>query len=346
MVDMSKHSIHRHTHEATAEVSDTVTIQVEARGSPIGADGFTIPCTVSTISAWVCYPNSVAGGSSSKLIVSSMNPAVTPGATPPTLPPSPKGPPECFTGQPNDNDLGDLVLTPWQTLAPDWVPTPEDFMDSVNGHVCVQVNMTGIFASAPGDPSQDVGYPIPTSDLSEFNICGVPQQAQRNVTLYQIASHFPSKWHFGFISGITIGRREEEASFTLTIVPVPQEREKIDPVVKGIIESSKYKHLPLKAATLSAGAVSINKFAGKCNEYLESILCEPKSFKQVDCKGQGKHVHVTLPAGGEFVSVELEANLPQDAEVGSVYAFDVVQTNDATGERGGYRIGLIAVNDD
>jgi hypothetical protein len=55
---------------ATAQVGDNVTIQVEARGSPIGTNGFTTSCTVSTIQAWVCYPNSVAGGGSSSLIVS------------------------------------------------------------------------------------------------------------------------------------------------------------------------------------------------------------------------------------------------------------------------------------
>jgi hypothetical protein len=335
---------------ATAKVGNSVTIQVEARGSPIGSGGATIPCTISSIQAWVCYPNSVAGGGSSKLIVSSMNPAVTPGATPPTLPTPPAGSLFCLTGSANDNDPGDYVLTPWQSLTPVWVPTSTDFLDSVNGHVCVQVNLTGIFASARGDPSVDVGYPIPTNNLSEFNICNVPQQAQRNVTLYPFTlGKFPGPGiilHFPFISGIATGQRQGEGSFTLSVVQIVQQLETLDPVVKGIIDSSVYKELPLKGATLGTGAVSVNKFAGKCNEYVESILCEPSCFKEDHCGGKGMHVHVPLATGGEFVSVELEATLPEDTEVGTVYVFDLVQTNDTTVERGGYRIGLIAVNDD
>jgi hypothetical protein len=270
---------------------------------------------------------------------------MTPGATPPTLPPpGPKGPPECFTGPVWDDDPDDGYITSPLSLSP-WVPSSSDLLTpGVAVHVCVQVAMTGIFDSDPGGANMTVGYEIPTDNLSEFNICNVPQQAQRNITLYP---WFPMMrvW-FPFLSGIPIGRREQERSFTLSIAPVEQDRDSIDPVVKGVIESSVYKDLPLKPGTLDSESISLKKFTEKCNAYVESILCEPESITEDNCKGTGKHVHITLPPKGEFVSMLLEASIPEGVQVGTVYAFDVVQVNDTSGERGGYRIGVIVVEDE
>jgi hypothetical protein len=203
------------------------------------------------------------------------------------------------------------------------------------------VAMSGIYNSTRGAPAVNVGKEIDVkADLSVVNICGVPQQAQRNVTLSPWFPGFRSNCQFPFISGIPAGRRGEAQSFTLTIVPVHEERGRLDLVVQGVIESSPYKHLPLKVAPLKTGAVSIKNFEEKCNEYVESILCQPASFTKDNCKGTRTHIHITLPTKDKFVSTILEA------QVGNVYAFDVVQTNDTTGERGGYRIGLIVVEED
>lgn len=322
---------------ATAVVGDTVSIQVEARGSPIGVE-FTTECTITVngITAWVVYPNTAMSGGSgdTNFIVWSMNPNNPNASQPPSLVEIVT----CVTGPPK---FPSPVSTGWLTLKPDWVPTEFDFMASteiIPGHVCVQVNMFGYV----GVDNVQVGEPI-GNDLSQLHICQSPQQAQRNVTLLPILLPIPIR--VPFLAGIIHKDQQRETSFTLAVVPVEQDRG-VDPIIMGVIQSSKYKDLTLKPASTPLQSAVVKKYGERCNKYVESLLCEPKSVVEDDCEGKGRHLHVTLPKGGELVSMVFEAQIAGEMEAGTVYVVDVVQTNDGTEERGGYRIGIIVVSEE
>jgi hypothetical protein len=55
----------------TARVGDTVVIQVGVQAL-VTARGETTPAAIQNVEAWVCYPNTVAGGASDTLVVPSM----------------------------------------------------------------------------------------------------------------------------------------------------------------------------------------------------------------------------------------------------------------------------------
>lgn len=55
----------------TARVGDTIVIQVGIEGLP-SQGGDTTPAFIQNVQAWVCYPNTVAGGASATLVVPSM----------------------------------------------------------------------------------------------------------------------------------------------------------------------------------------------------------------------------------------------------------------------------------
>src|ERR1039458_1803052 len=54
----------------TARAGDTVVIQVGIQGLT-AAEGATTPAAIQQVQAWVCYPNTVAGGASATLVVPS-----------------------------------------------------------------------------------------------------------------------------------------------------------------------------------------------------------------------------------------------------------------------------------
>ena len=57
--------------EVTARVGNTVTIQVGIQALPTLESGEQL---IFSVQAWVCYPNTVAGGTDQSLVVSSMQP--------------------------------------------------------------------------------------------------------------------------------------------------------------------------------------------------------------------------------------------------------------------------------
>jgi hypothetical protein len=136
---------------------------------------------------------------------------------------------------------------------------------------------------------------------------------------------------------------------------VPQEKEgEVDPVVRKILESSSdYKDLLLKPSMTPFKSIRLRKNHHKCHGWLEKIICEAEEIVEdvvedverlvgCDKDGKGTRLHVKVPSGG-IVSMLLEAEHSENEEVGSVHVLDITQTDDVTGQRGVYTIGVVVV---
>jgi len=147
--------------DVTARVGDNVTIQVGLQGLPTLE---LLEQVITSVGAWVCYPNTVTGGADASLVVPSMRPP-----NPfPNYDWATSGTPIADAPHVHNNpsyQTGNEFL--WQSLTP-WIPQEEDFMDRSEheGHCCIIANAMGIFDWTPtsGIP---VGYQF--TAISELN---------------------------------------------------------------------------------------------------------------------------------------------------------------------------------
>lgn len=333
---------------ATARVGDSVTVQVEVRGlfwTNEQGQTFTQENSVNSIQAWACYPNTVPGTFNQSLIVFSMNPANSGRSLPPTLP----SPAICFGGSPDDpapSTTGFLNLTPvWKPVSDDLLPPNQD------GHVCLIATCAG-FADTNGDDAP-IGTTIANDDVTQFDICNNPQQGQRNITILPIPMHgrVGLSQQFGFLCGIADPKRQ--ARLVLDIVPFRQGNV-VDPAVLNLLQSGPNRNLTFRPANTPLKTIRLAKNPHKCQGWLAKIVCEAEDivediaedieglFGHGDGNGKGSRLRVTVPPGG-FQPLIFEAEFDPSETPGNVHVFDVTQTDQNTGERGGYRIAVVAI---
>ncbi len=334
---------------ATARVGDSVTVQVEVRGlfwTNEQGQTFTQENSVNSIQAWACYPNTLPGTFNQSLIVFSMNPANAQRSLPPTLP----NPAICFGGSPDDpppSTTGFLNLTPvWKPVADDLLPPNQD------GHVCLIATCAG-FADTNGDDAP-IGTTIANDDVTQFDICNNAQQGQRNITILPAPIHKRGGLiqQFGFLAGIADPKRQ--ARLVLDIVPFRQANV-VDPAVLNLLQSGPNRNLTFRPANTPLKRVTLAKNPHKCHGWLEKIVCEAEDIIEDIAEdieglfghgggggGKGTRLRLTLPPGG-FQPLVFEADLDASEAPGNVHVFDVTQTDQDTGERGGYRIAVVAI---
>jgi hypothetical protein len=335
---------------ATTRVGDSVTIQVEVRGVPwTNAEGrtFTQENHVNSIQAWACYPNTMPGSFSQNSIVSSMNPQNPQRSLPPTLP---KPPAVCFGGSPDDPAP---VTTGFLSLEPVWKPTSEDLLPpNQDGHFCIVTTCAGL-ADTNGD-NAPVGTTIANDDLTKINICNDPHQGQRNITVLpmQLRRRGSLIQQFGFLSGIA--DPERRARVVLEIVPFHQQSA-VDPAVLNVLQSGPYRNLTFQPANGPLKGVALRKNPHQCRGRLAQVIREAEEIVEDVIEdverllghsgagaGRGTRLQLTLPPNG-LQPLIFEAELDPGETPGNVHVFDIIQIDQETGERGGYRIAVVAV---
>jgi hypothetical protein len=340
---------------ATARVGDNVTIQVEIRALTEGLhlDG-DVECQVTSIQAWICYPNTVAGNASVNLIVHSMNPTVMGRTLPPSLIPPPESPLIVFTN-PSFFDPGNS--TGFKNLNPMWKPTQDDILPpNLDAHACIVATCAGLIDI--NGPTFSVGTRIFNDNLSLFNICNDPHQGQRNIAILHIGLQ---RLHlgplpFGFISGLA-NQDRGRTRITISAARIPPQDGRIEPVTHAILATSAaYGDLPLKPSPLPLKNIKLRHNHHKCTGWLEEIVGEAEEIiedvvddleRLIGCDpgdkdGKGTKLHVTIPAEGSgFVPLLFEVELGEGEEEGNVHVFDLVQTNGDLGETGGCRVAVV-----
>ncbi|KAJ9666292.1 hypothetical protein H2201_003480 [Coniosporium apollinis] len=311
------------TRADTATVDQPVTIQVQLRGTP--GPPF-VRSRIDTVQAWATYPNTIGGRSAKSLIVPSMQEGNPDRQTPPYL----ESAVFCTSGPPDaDPATGVSVPAP---LTPAWTPQARDLVrPNTQAHCCIVVTASGRY------------------------------QGQRNVFINPAAQNRISgsitPVNFGFLSGHAIPDRGL-GRFTIDIIPLPQ-REGIDPAIHRILASSDaYKGLPLKASTTPVKSIKLGKNRHPPGEYLEKITVEAEKIAEdvvpdfeklfglegagvgQATTGMGTRLHLSTKG---LTNLLLEAELSEKEEVGAVHVFDVVQTDQESGERGGIRIAAVVV---
>ncbi|MGA2258794.1 MAG: hypothetical protein ABSG53_29355, partial [Thermoguttaceae bacterium] len=175
-----------------ARVGDAVTIQVGIQALPT-LEPF--EQLILSVQAWVCYPNTVAGGADATLVVPSMQNnqfasfefSGTPLSDAPTV-----------VNNMNYQQGNGFLWLPLSV----WTPTLEDFMDQGvhEGHCCMIANASGLF-DFNGTNGTPVGQQIiVNSELqTDISVCTDLYQGQRNIVIVPAGGHKRSR--FGFLSG-------------------------------------------------------------------------------------------------------------------------------------------------
>ena len=322
----------------TARVGDMVTIQVGIQALPT-LEAF--KQLILSVQAWVCYPNTVAGGADATLVVPSMQSNQFAGFN------------FGLTGKPlseapfvkNDMTYHASPGFLWQSLT-EWIPTAEDFMDqgTHGGHCCIIANSSGLFDYATtGVP---IGYQIiVNSEINTYiNVCTDLYQGQRNIVIVPATSGHgrrePSR--FGFLSGAPRLRTPSKATVAVTAI---QQGDRIDPLLLNVIKDGPYAKLPLKPASLPPKSLRLARHDCKWNGWLAKIIHEAEEIIE-EILGLDKHpfggghqLNLRLPAQG-LQPLHVEVELDPTEPPGTVHSIEITQT-DASGAGGGIRAGIV-----
>ena len=324
----------------TARVGDTVVIQVGVQGLP--SQGDTVPALIQNVQAWVCYPNTVAGGADATLVVPSMQNSKFASFTN-----SNSDSPLVFgSNQVSDYQNAGIAFQ-WISLS-SWTPTQEDFLEQQagEGHCCVIANAAG---QADYDLEEHSGAPVgvnitDNSQLqSDINVCNDLWQGQRNIVIVPaMMGGMRRIGGFAFLSGAP--RRRAPSRTTVSVTAIKQGAQ-IDPVLLKVLASGPYSGLSLRAASSPPQSLRLERHDHKWNKSLCEIVHEAEEIVEelLGLEGHpfggGRQLHLRLPPNGLqplSVSVELDPSEPP----GTVHAIDVTQT-DANGARGGIRAGIV-----
>ena len=320
----------------TARVGDSVVIQVGIQGLT-GADGGTTPALIQHVQAWVCFPNTVAGGADATLVVPSMqNSAFASFSN--TLPDQPL----VFGGA----DYQDPEGFEWISLTA-WKPTTEDFLEQAGneGHCCVIANAAGLSDfDTETNSGEQVGVNITDNSQlqSDIDVCTDLYQGQRNIVIVAAPQGGQIRTGFAFLSGAP---RQTGRSRTTVAVTALDQGGQVDPVLLKVLASGPYAGLPLKPATLAPKSLRLASHEFKWNSWLGKIIHEAEEIIE-ELLGLGTHpfggghqLHLSLPPQGLqplSVTVELDPTEP----AGTVHSIEITQT-DANGARGGIRAGIV-----
>ncbi len=335
----------------TARVGDSVTVQVEVRAlfwTNDQGEVSSAEMNVNTIQAWACYPNTIPnnpGAFNMNAIVPSMNPSNPNRSIPPTLP---NPPAVCFGGSSDDPPPS---TTGFLNLAPVWKPTADDLLPpNQDGHVCLVANCAGV-ADVNGDQAP-IGFTIPNDDLTQIDICNNPQQGQLNIAILPVKKgQRQVGGQFGFLTGIA---EEERTQVVLDIVPLLQGAA-VDPAVLNVLQSGPFRNLGFRPANTPIKRVGLRKNPHKCHGWLATVIREAGDIVEDAVedlarllghadpdKGKGTRLRLTLPPKG-LLPLVFEAEMDPNEADGNVHVFDIIQTNQGSGRRGGFRVAVVAV---
>jgi len=328
----------------SAVVGTTYVIQVGVEGLP-AQGGSTTPAAIQNVEAWVCYPNTVAGGASATLVVPSMQNSkfASFSNTTNTAP--------LLFFDPNATDYQNPIDGgfAWVNLSP-WTPTQEDFLEQseFGGHCCIIANAAGQSSlEDASDPNsgEPVGVVITdNSQLStDFNICNSLYQGQRNIVIVP-AGGGQIRTGLVFLSGAPEQRTRQRTTIAVTAI---DQGGQVDPALLKALSSGPYAGLTLKPAPSPPRSLRLARHEHIPHGWLAKIIHEAEEIVE-ELLGLGKHpfggghqLHLSLPPQGLQplrMAVELDPGEPP----GTVHAIDITQTN-ANGTRGGIRAGVVVV---
>jgi hypothetical protein len=326
----------------SAVVGTAYVIQVGIEGLP-AQGGYDTPAAIQNVEAWVCYPNTVAGGASATLVVPSMQnnnfasfSNVTPSA------------PIVFwdsiTGDYQNPKEGGFALISLSS----WTPTEEDFLEqsTLGGHCCIIANAAGQ-ASLEDVSDPDSGEPVgvvitDNSQLAaDFDICQSIYQAQRNIVIVP-APKGMMRIGFAFLSGAPNHLTDSRASIMVTAI---KQGSRVDPVLLRALSSGPYTGLPLKPASTPPKSMKLTRHDHKGHSWLEKIVREAEEIIEdliglaESPFGGGQRLHLHLPPKG-LQPLRADVELEGSEAPGTVHAIDITQIN-ADGARGGIRMGVV-----
>jgi len=323
----------------TARVGDTVTIQVGIQALPTE---ISFEQLILSVQAWVCYPNTVAGGADAMLVVPSMqnnqfasydwSASGTPLSDAPAV-----------FNNPNYQQGNGFQ---WLSLSP-WTPTPEDFIDQGEhgGHCCIIANASGLF-DFNGTNGTPVGQQIIlNSELqTDIAVCTDLYQGQRNIVIVPARSGPGGRIvpRFGFLSGAPRQKRSSKATIAVTAI---NQGSHVDPLLLKVLNSGPYAGLPLKPASSPPRSLRLARHECGWNGWLSKIIHEAEEIVEellgleTSPFGGGHQLHLSLPAQG-LQPLRVEVELDPTEPPGIVHSIEITQT-DATGARGGIRAGIV-----
>jgi hypothetical protein len=322
----------------TARVGDMVTIQVGIQALPT-LEPF--KQLILSVQAWVCYPNTVAGGADSSLVVPSMQgdhfASFNFGISGKPLSEAP-----AVTNNMNYQASGGFL---WQPLSV-WTPVAEDFMDQSehDGHCCIIANSSGLYDYATS--GKPIGLQIiANSEINaDINVCTDLYQGQRNIVIVAAPSgpgrRTPPR--FGFLSGAP---RQKTSSKTTVAVTAIQQGDQVDPLLLKVLKSGPYAGLPLKPASLPPRSLRLARHECGWNGWFSKIIHEAEEIIEeilgLDLHpfGGGHQLHLSLPAQG-LQPLRVEVELDPTETPGTVHSIEITQM-DANGARGGIRAGIV-----
>jgi hypothetical protein len=292
--------------------------------------------------AWVCYPNTVAGGADASLVVSSMQTTF-----PSFIYSGPLSSAPTVSADPNYQQSPGFL---WLPLPP-WTPSINDFMDQSGhgGHCCVIANASGLF-DFNGRSGIPIGQPIVAiSELhADIDVCTDLYQGQRNIVIVAAGGSggggSGAGWRvgFGFLSGAP--RLQESSRTTIAITAIDQGAQ-VDPLLLKVLQGGPYGGLPLKPASSPPLSLRLARHECGWNSWLATKIHEAEEIIEellglaTHPFGGGHQLHLTLPAQG-LQPLRVDIDLDPAEPPGTVHSIDISQS-DANGARGGIRAGIV-----
>jgi hypothetical protein len=337
---------------SSAVVGTTYVIRIGVEGLPSQGGG-TTPAAIQNVQAWVCYPNTVAGGASATLVVPSMQNSQFASFSDTT-----NTAPLVFWDS-NATDYQNPLEGgfQWIQLSP-WTPTEEDFLEQseFGGHCCIIANAAGQSSlEDPDDPTSGEPVGIVITDNSQlaadFDICHSLYQAQRNIVIVPVSKGMRTGRGSDRIEGglaFLSGAPEQKSPVRTTIaVTAVDQGGQVDPALLKALSGGLYAGLSLKPATSPPKSLRLTVHDHKPLGWLAKIIHEAEGIVEellgleTHPFGGGHQMHLTLPARGlQPLRVAIEPD-PSEAP-GTVHAIDITQT-DANGARGGIRMALVVI---
>jgi hypothetical protein len=314
------------------KVGETVTIAVGIQGV-VGTEGDTEMAIIQNVQAWACYPSPTAGKTSAALLLPSLassNPAFA-GAQPVF------GSNPVFNPGDYQNSLGGFFSL--ISLSGTWTPTAEDLVaPNTDTHCCLLATTAGLAQAESKVGGGFTGNPVGTVVPSDINlaslidICSSPYQGQSNIAIVPLVKHKRIGHEFGFVAA---GLNSAPAEVVLDVTQVKQ-RDQVDPAVLRALRGGPYRALNLTPASSGVTGLRLAKNTHKFTASLSKIIRPAEKIVE-----SGSSLRLSLPSEG-IQPLLLQVELDPTLAPGSVHVFDITQT-DATGKRGGIRVGAIVV---
>ncbi|MFT0174273.1 hypothetical protein ACLKMY_35690 [Paraburkholderia mimosarum] len=332
----------------SAVVGTTYVIQVGVQGLT-AISGATMASSVENVEAWVCYPNTVAGGASATLVVPSMqnNKFASFSDTTPTAP-LVFGSNSVFDYQ----NAGGASFR-WINLSP-WTPTQEDFLEEseFGGHCCIIANAAGQASlDDPRNPNSGEVVGVAIADNSQLftdiSVCTSLYQGQRNIMIVPATAGGKIRGRqagLAFLSGAPELDHPSTSSVSVTAI---NQGDQVDPVLLKALSSGPYMGLTLKPASSPPRSLRLVRHEHR-SDWLGKIVHEAEELIE-ELLGIGHHpfggghkVNLKLPPRG-LQPLRMTFELEAGEAPGTVHAIDIIQT-DADGRRGGIRVGVVVTN--